>query len=158
MQVLSIFTLQKKGSGMKNIKKKILPQYFKSVLNGTKTFELRKDKDDIQVGDCLDLFEWDGEKYTGRNVRCNVTYVLRNCPQYGLMDGYCIIGIEAVGEVVKFSKQGGSKMIKNGTESVWQQNVEDASKKDKAYAIFIAVITALVMFFPVMFLFIKHGF
>ncbi len=86
---------------MKNIKKKILPQYFESVLNKTKTFELRKDEDNVQVGDCLDLLEWDGEKYTGRNVRCNVTYVLRNCPQYGLMDGYCIIGIDAVEEVVK---------------------------------------------------------
>lgn len=85
---------------MKNIKKKILPEYFKDVVSGAKTFELRKDEDDIQVGDTLDLVEWTGEKYTGRNIRCIVTYVLRNCPKYGLMDGFCIIGIEAVGEVV----------------------------------------------------------
>ena len=85
---------------MKNIKKKILPQYFMDVVAGIKTFELRKDEDDIQPGDVLDLLEWTGEKYTGRNIRCPVTYVLRNCPEYGLMEGYCIIGIEAVGEVV----------------------------------------------------------
>ena len=82
-----------------NVKKKILPSYFKDVDNGTKTFELRKDEDNIQPGDTLDLLEWDGEKYTGRNVRCVITYVLRDCPQYGLLDGYCIIGIKAVGEV-----------------------------------------------------------
>ncbi len=85
---------------MKNIKKKILPEYFKDVVSGAKTFELRKDEDDIQVGDTLDLLEWAKEKYTGRNIRCKVTYVLRNCPEYGLMNGFCIIGIEAVGEVV----------------------------------------------------------
>lgn len=85
---------------MKNIKKKIWSKYFQDILTGIKTFELRKDKDNIQPGDVLDLLEWDGENYTGRNIRCMVTYVLRNCPEYGLMEGYCIIGIEAVGEVV----------------------------------------------------------
>ena len=77
---------------MKNVKKKILPKYFRDVCMGIKTFELRKDEDNIQPGDILDLQEWDGEKYTGRNVRCAVTYVLRNCPEYGLMDGFYIIG------------------------------------------------------------------
>lgn len=85
---------------MKNIKKKILPRYFRDVLMGNKTFELRKDEDDVRPGDVLDLLEWDREAYTGRNMRCLVTYVLRDCPEYGLMDGYCIIGIQPVGEVV----------------------------------------------------------
>ncbi len=84
----------------KYIKKKILPQYFHDISTGIKTFELRKDEDNIQVGDTLDLLEWDGSKYTGKNIRCEVTYVLRNVPEYGLMDGYCIIGINPVGEVV----------------------------------------------------------
>ena len=84
---------------MKTVKKKILPEYYSAVLSGKKTFELRKDKDDIQVEDILDLCEWDGEKFSGRKLRCIVKYVLRNCPDYGLMDGYCIIGIEAVDEV-----------------------------------------------------------
>lgn len=77
---------------MKTIKKKILPKYFGDVVTGAKQFELRKDEDDIQVGDELELIEWDGEP-TGRVVRCDVTYVLRNCVEYGLMDGYCIVGI-----------------------------------------------------------------
>ena len=79
---------------MKKIEKKILPEYYAAVRRGEKTFELRKDEDDVQVGDILDLREWDGEKYTGLHVLREVTYVLRDCPEYGLMDGYCVIGIQ----------------------------------------------------------------
>lgn len=79
---------------MKRIEKKILPEYFKDVCFWKKCFELRKDEDDIQVGDELVLKEWDAEKglYTGNDVLRIVRYVLRNAPEYGLMDRYCIIG------------------------------------------------------------------
>ena len=46
---------------MKTVEKKILPEYYKAVCKGIKTFELRKDEDDIQSGDRLDLREWNGE-------------------------------------------------------------------------------------------------
>ena len=77
---------------MKRVDKKILPEYFKSVMKGDKKFELRKDEDDVQVGDWLILHEWDGNAYTGRIEIRSVKYVLRNVPQFGLMDGYCISG------------------------------------------------------------------
>lgn len=73
----------------RKISKKILPQYFKEVLEGTKTFEIRKDEDNIKPGDWVTLKEWDGE-YTGRVFMAQVSYVLRNVPEYGLKDGYCI--------------------------------------------------------------------
>lgn len=76
----------------KIVRKKILPQYFNDVAIGMKHFELRKDEDNIQVGDTLVLCEWDGD-YTGMEITRYVTYVLRNVPEYGLMEGYCIIGI-----------------------------------------------------------------
>lgn len=76
---------------MKIVRKKILPQYFQSVMAGEKNFELRKDEDDIQPGDLLILQEWDGS-YTGQEVRCRVRYVLREASEYGLKEGYCIIG------------------------------------------------------------------
>ena len=72
---------------------KLLSEYYEDVRDGNKQFELQKDGRNVQVGDELLLREWTGEHYTGRQVRVEVTYVLRNCPQYGLMDGYCIIGI-----------------------------------------------------------------
>ena len=78
---------------MKTVEKKILPKYFKEVDSGNKTFELRKDEDDLQVGDILVLREWDGE-YTGKQLIREVTYVLRDCPEYGLMDGYCVLAIQ----------------------------------------------------------------
>ena len=79
---------------IKYIEKKILPEYYRAVYSGEKTFEIRKDEDDIQVGDVIVLREYDGEKYTGYVIKANITYVLRNCTEYGLMNGYCILGIK----------------------------------------------------------------
>ena len=76
---------------MKTVRKKILPEYFNAVQEYRKNFELRKDEDNIQIGDELILEEWNGE-YTGNYTWRKVTYVLRNVPEYGLNDGYCIIG------------------------------------------------------------------
>lgn len=78
---------------MKQIRKKILPKYFNEVWIGNKNFELCKDEDDAQVGDELILEEYSPTYgYTGMFVKREITYVLRNVPEYGLMDGYCIIG------------------------------------------------------------------
>jgi hypothetical protein len=75
---------------MKLIHKKILPEYFNDVISGEKKFEIRKDDCNYQVGDILILEEWHGY-YTGRFFLVTLTYILRNCPEYGLMDGYCIL-------------------------------------------------------------------
>ena len=79
---------------MKAIRKKILPIYFDAVESRQKNFEIRKDDDDVQVGDKLVLGEWDEEFhwFTGRFVTRKVKYVLRNVPEYGLKEGCCIIG------------------------------------------------------------------
>lgn len=77
---------------MKVVQKKILPKYFKDVKSGNKKFELRVDEDDIQVGDTVVLNEWDNGEYTGQTISVEVTYVLRNVPEYGLLEGHCIFG------------------------------------------------------------------
>lgn len=76
----------------KVIRKKIFPCYFKDVKERKKNFEIRKDEDDVCVGDLLVLCEWTGEYYTGRGVSRTVKYVLRDVPEYGLQEGFCIIG------------------------------------------------------------------
>ena len=81
----------------KKVKKKILPEYFEEVRKHHKTFEIRKDEDDFQVGDIIDLYEWDGEKFTGRHTKREITYILCNAPKYGLMEGYCILAIQSIG-------------------------------------------------------------
>lgn len=77
----------------RKIEKKIYPEFFKGILEHTKTFELRKDNDEYHPGDILILREWDGENYTGNSVRREITSILRGCPEYGLMDGYCILSL-----------------------------------------------------------------
>ena len=73
---------------MKAIRKKILPVYFDAVKSRQKNFEIRKDEDDKLV-----LGEWkETYGYTGRFVTRKIKYVLRDAPEYGLQDGYCIIG------------------------------------------------------------------
>ena len=76
----------------KIIEKKILPEYFNEVIHDSKKLEIRKDEDDLQIGDVVILKEWDGEKYTGRATGQNIVYVLRDVPEYGLMPGYVIFG------------------------------------------------------------------
>lgn len=70
---------------------KILPQYFEDVKSGRKRFELRRDDRDFRIGDIFILREWNG-KYTGRYYLGSISYILRGCKDYGLMDGYCIFG------------------------------------------------------------------
>lgn len=76
---------------------KILPEYFRQVFvrpgEGTKRFELCKDDRNYQIGDSVTLREWLPEEgYTGNEITVGIIYVMRNCPQYGLMEGYCIFG------------------------------------------------------------------
>ena len=75
--------------------KKILHQYFEPLQNGTKRFELRKeDGAPYQIGDEIILREWNEEEgYTGHQTRRMITYVLRDCPEYGLKEGYAILGL-----------------------------------------------------------------
>lgn len=65
---------------MKTVNKKILPEYFSEVLKGTKTFELRKDEDEIQVGDIIVLNEWNGD-FTGERFpkRSHMYHVINHC-------------------------------------------------------------------------------
>ena len=75
---------------------KILPKYFQEVLDGNKTFELRKDDRDYKTGDQLRLLEYSHylDEYSGRECNRTITYILRNCEEYGLKDGFVILGIE----------------------------------------------------------------
>lgn len=74
---------------------KIYPKYFEDVTSGKKTFEVRKNDRNFQVGDILPLKEWDNIKYSGREVRAMVVYLL-NDKFIGVMPGYVVLGIELV--------------------------------------------------------------
>lgn len=72
---------------------KIIPKYFEDVKANKKNFELRKDDRDFKVGDFITLREYDNGQYTGREIKnIPIGYILRNVPEYGLKEGYCILG------------------------------------------------------------------
>lgn len=74
---------------------KIYPKYFEDVTSGKKTFEVRKNDRNFQVGDILTLKEWDNIKYSGKEIRARVAYML-NDKFIGVMPGYVVLGIELV--------------------------------------------------------------
>lgn len=71
---------------------KILPKYFQQVLMDDKKFELRKNDRDFHVGDMIRLRSYADGEYTGGDIMVKITYILSDCPEYGLKDGYCILG------------------------------------------------------------------
>ena len=74
---------------------KISEKDFKDVVNGFKTFELRKFDQEFKKGDEIFLSVYENGEYKGYGAIYKITYILSDCPQYGLMAGYCILGIEA---------------------------------------------------------------
>jgi hypothetical protein len=70
---------------------KTWPEFFVPVLDGRKTFEIRKNDRDFQVGDCLELYEWHPkvEAYTGRATVRYVSYITA----FGQYPGYVVMGL-----------------------------------------------------------------
>ena len=95
---------------------KILAEYYTEVLTGKKTFELRKNDRDYQVGDLIhfipivqkrvkndqlaDTEEIMCKMWLKSNDVYKITYILKDVPQYGLDKDYCILGIKKL-EVAK---------------------------------------------------------
>jgi ribosomal protein S17 len=75
---------------------KTWPEYFKAVIRGEKTFEIRKNDRNYQVGDTLELKEYDPaiKKYTGRSTLFEVTYILDKQPF--VPEGYACMGIRGI--------------------------------------------------------------
>lgn len=83
---------------------KILHKYLVEVDLGNKTFELRKNDRDYQVGDLIhfiDIREDDSttnknkiEPYIDENTLYRITYVLKDVEKYGLDRDYCILAIK----------------------------------------------------------------
>lgn len=79
---------------------KCWPEPFAAILDGRKTFEVRKDDRGFKAGDVLWLREWapdlDGApphgRYTGRALRRAVKYMVPG-GRWGLPDDLCVMGI-----------------------------------------------------------------
>jgi hypothetical protein len=81
---------------------KCWPEFFRPLLSGEKTFEVRRDDRGFRVGDILWLREYvlrpaaadPGCFYTGREMRRTVTYILAGRPW--LAEGYVVMGLAPV--------------------------------------------------------------
>ena len=73
---------------------KITPKYFEKVLSKEKTFEFRYNDRNYQVGDILNLKEYDNGTYTGRETNVEITYILQEFE--GLQPDYAILSIKHI--------------------------------------------------------------
>lgn len=72
---------------------KTWPEYFQKVASGEKTFEVRKDDREYQVGDTLILQEYIPEwGYTDHEVTKEITYKLEG-GAFGVEKGFCVLGL-----------------------------------------------------------------
>lgn len=72
---------------------KILPKYYDPVVQGKKTFEIRKNDRDFQVDDWVKLLEFDGKEFTGNFVNAVITYIT----PYQQREGYVVFSIQMYG-------------------------------------------------------------
>lgn len=70
---------------------------FKAIYTCQKTFEVRKNDRNFQVGDTLRLQEYSPEtqEYSGVSCEVKVDYVLQG-GTLGVQDGYCVMGISPI--------------------------------------------------------------
>ncbi len=72
---------------------KIRPEYFKAVVCGDKTFEIRKNDRNFKVGDIIVLNEWNERSgYTGKHTLVNITYVMTDTEF--VKEGFAVLGIK----------------------------------------------------------------
>ena len=79
---------------------KSYPSFFNAVLDGRKTFEVRKNDRDYHVNDTLLLKEYNPiyDIYTGRAIKCKVTYILFG-PSFGVKKDYVAMAIKVQKEL-----------------------------------------------------------
>lgn len=105
---------------------KITPKYFVSVVEGEKTFEIRKDDRGYKVGDLLHLKEFDRESFTGKSVLVEVTYTTA----FNQEPGYLVLAIKEPNFEVLNGLFGYNKAacLTIGCEPIWV--LEQASDED----------------------------
>lgn len=75
---------------------KLAADLFEDVRSGRKTFELRRNDRNFQVGDVLWLRAWDGVAYDGRSHRVKVTYLTDGSRFGALQPGFICMSVEPV--------------------------------------------------------------
>lgn len=79
------------------------PRFFRPIVDGIRTHELRRNDRDFQIGDILLLREWDpnAEEYTGASCRALVTSITSHdvpcaVSDEGLRPDFCIMSVQVL--------------------------------------------------------------
>lgn len=73
----------------------IKDEYKVAIDNNLKRFEVRKDDRNFQVGDFIHFVKVDKSEFEqDKDNKFRIIYKLDGVPAYGLMTGYCVLGIE----------------------------------------------------------------
>lgn len=75
---------------MKTHELKIKPQYFWDIVCNIKTFEVRKNDRNFEVGDIITLREFENGKLTGKSINVEIVYIL-NEEEY-CKESYVVLG------------------------------------------------------------------
>ena len=68
--------------------------YFEAIEKKKKNFVLTNRPTPFRTGDWLTLYETAGRGgRTGRKTQRKIGYILRDCPECGLAQGYCILSL-----------------------------------------------------------------
>jgi uncharacterized protein with von Willebrand factor type A (vWA) domain len=91
LKVSLVFLSQKNNSMIHHLK--TWPEHFRAIAAGIKTFELRDNDRNFEIGDELILQEWNQktESFTGDEIKADIIYILRNAEKIGLRTGYVIL-------------------------------------------------------------------
>lgn len=87
--------------------------FFDDVKTGRKTFELRKNDRGYKEGDTIVLHEYKDGTTTGRTIAKKIAYMLEDFT--GLEDGYCILGLGEVEEMLQEAAAGAGQYADNRT-------------------------------------------
>ena len=104
---------------------KTWPGTFECLRKGFKNFEFRKDDRGFDLGDVLNLREWNpaSEEYSGKSEKRRVGYIIRN--SFGIPEGYCIMSwdldpsLRAELDRTKAELSGECKIKVGIVENVW---------------------------------------
>jgi hypothetical protein len=84
------------------------PGQFQAMWTGLKRTEFRRDERGYQLGDQLELREWDPtrQEYTGFRLTARVTHLVRG-PELEVPAGFVVLSIEVLG----------ARVVESGTRS-----------------------------------------
>jgi hypothetical protein len=73
------------------------PEYFQAILDGKKTFEVRKKDRPFKTGERLLLQEFDRSEgeYSGRETERWIIYILEG-GRFGIDEGYVVMGLKEI--------------------------------------------------------------